>query len=417
MTISPGENFSMAMNAVWTNRFRSLLTILGIVIGITTVVTVASLLTGLRAGVVTFFDELGPDNVFLFKTSGDPNQTFEVPKERKRRPIKPEYADVIRRFSRTVEDEGVTLYVPTANGATFITAKVPGFETDNLGLLGASPNSARLSPRGFDQGRFFTDLENDRTAHVAVLGYNIAKALFPDGNAVNRSFMMDGAEYTVVGVFEKAKGGFFGENAQDVQLVIPLKTAMSRYPNVDRFMITAKARPGMRKDALEEVRGLIRLTRHVPTAAADDFSLSSPDQIIQQFDNITGLIGLIAIAISGLGLLVGGIGVMNIMLVSVTERTREIGIRKALGARRFDIIGQFLAEAMALTSTGGVLGIVVSLALTTLLGVLVPSLPAHVPGWAVLTALIVSMAVGLFFGVWPAMKAARLDPVEALRYE
>jgi putative ABC transport system permease protein len=161
----------------------------------------------------------------------------------------------------------------------------------------------------------------------------------------------------------------------------------------------------------------MRRTRHVSKDQEDDFSLQTPDQILHQFDQITGLIGLIAIAISGLGLLVGGIGVMNIMLVSVTERTREIGIRKALGARRLDIIGQFLAEAMALTSSGGLLGIVVAVLITMLVGALVPSLPSSVPSWAIITALGVSMAVGLFFGTWPAVKAARLDPVEALRYE
>ena len=417
MNIAPRETIRMAASAVWTNRFRSMLTILGIVIGITTVVTVASLLTGLRAGIVTFFDELGPDNVFVFKTSGDPNQPFETVKERKRRPIKVEYADVIRRFASTVEDVGIQLYVPSAVGGSLITARVPGFETDSLNVLGASPNSIFLSPRAFDQGRYFTDEENNRGDHVAVLGYDLAKALFPDGNAVNRTFMLGGSELRVVGVFEKAKGGFFGQNVQDSQIVIPLRTAELRFPQLERFMITAKAKPGMRKDAFDDVEAIMRRTRKVPPGKPDDFAISTPDQIIHQFDSITGLIGLVAIAISALGLLVGGIGVMNIMLVSVTERTREIGIRKALGARRLDIIGQFLSEAMALTSAGGLLGIIVAVLITTLVGILVPSLPSTVPGWAVLTALSVSTAVGLFFGVWPAVKAARLDPVEALRYE
>jgi putative ABC transport system permease protein len=417
VNITPAENISMAMSAVWTHRFRSVLTILGIVIGITTVVTVASLLTGLRAGVVSFFDELGPDNIFVFKTSGNPQQPFEPIKERKRRAIKPEYADVIRRFSSTVMDVGVALYVPPAPSGTIITAKVPGFETDSLNILGLSPNSIGLTPRSFDQGRFFTDEENQRSAHVAVLGFNIAQALFPDGDAVGRTFMLDGAELRVIGVYEKAKGGFFGENQEDSEIDLPLATAELRYPQVDRFMITARAKPGMRKDAYEDVQAIMRRTRKLATGVDNDFSISTPDQIIEQFDKITGLVGLVAIAISGLGLLVGGIGVMNIMLVSVTERTREIGVRKALGARQFDIIGQFLAEAMALTGLGGMIGIVLAILFSLLLGVLVPSLPSRIPGWAVITGFSVSVAVGLFFGTWPAVKAARLDPVEALRYE
>jgi putative ABC transport system permease protein len=417
MTISPGENISMGLAALWTHRFRSILTILGIVIGITTVVTVASLLTGLRAGVVTFFDELGPDNIFVFKTSGDPNEAFESVKERRRRPVKPEYADLIRRFSSAVQDVGVTLYVPPGVNGSIITAKVPGFETESLQIVGVSPNMIDLTPRGFDQGRYFTDEENRRAAHVAVLGFNIARALFPEGNAVRRTFMLDGAEYRVVGVLEKAKGGFFGENAEDTEIDLPLSTAETRYPQVDRFMVVSKAKPGLRKEAFDDIQAIIRRTRKVPTGIGNDFAISTPDQIIQQFDKITGLVGLVAIAISGLGLLVGGIGVMNIMLVSVTERTREIGVRKALGARRFDIIGQFLAEATALTSVGGLLGIAFAVLISLLLGVLVPKLPSHIPGWAVITGFTVSMAVGLFFGIWPAVKAARLDPVDALRYE
>ena len=396
MNISLRENMVMAMSAVWTNRFRSGLTILGIVIGITTVVTVASLLTGLRAGVITFFDELGPDNIFVSKNSGNPSALQEPIKERKRRALDPAYADTIRHFSSTVEDVSLALYIPPAPSGTIITAKVPGYDTDQLSIVGQSANAIVLTPRGLDQGRYFTDEEDNRGARVAVLGYDIAHTLFPDGSAVDRVFMMDGAEFKVVGVLEKAKGGFVGQNGQDTEVDIPLKTAVSRYPQVNRYMITCKAKPGMRKDAYDDIEAIMRRTRRLTTGQPDDFSLQTPDQIVAQIDKVTGLIGLIAIAISGLGLLVGGIGVMNIMLVSVTERTREIGIRKALGARRLDIIGQFLAEAMALTSSGGLLGIIVAVLVTMLIGALVPALPSTVPSWAVIAALGASMAVGLF---------------------
>ena len=415
MNISAAQNMKMAIQAVGAHRFRSLLTVLGIVIGITTVVTVASLLTGLREGVVTFFRELGPDNIFVYKTSGDPSQ--EPPKERKRRPMKPEYADLIRRWTTSVEDVGLQLYIPPVVEGQPITAHVPGFESENINVAGQSPNMGDIQPRDFSAGRYFTPEEDQRTAHVAIIGANVADSLYPGGNAVGSTFMMDGAEYNVIGVYAKAKGGFFGENGQDNAIVIPLRTAESRYPQIDRFMITAKAKPGKRQDAFGEVEGVMRRVRRLATGAANDFSISTPDQIIQQFDRITGLIGLVAIAISALGLLVGGIGVMNIMLVSVTERTREIGVRKAIGARRRDIIGQFLVEAMTLTGAGGVLGIVIAVLITMLVGALVPSLPSVVPTWALVTGFTVSVVVGVFFGVWPAVKAAQLDPVEALRYE
>jgi putative ABC transport system permease protein len=415
VNISVGQNVKLAIQAVGEHRFRSLLTVLGIVIGITTVVTVASLLTGLREGVVVFFEEMGPDNIFVYKTSGDPSQ--EPPKERKRRPMKPEYAEFIRRWSSTVQDVGLVLNIPPVVDGNPITARVPGFESENINVSGQSPNMGDISPRDFAAGRYFTPEEDQRTAHVAVIGFSVAESLFPGGTAIGGTMMMDGAEYTVIGVYTKAKGGFFGENGQDNAIVIPLRTAESRYPQVDRFMVIAKAKSGKREDAFAEVEGIMRRIRRMATGEKDDFAISTPDQIIQQFDRITSLIGLVAIAISALGLLVGGIGVMNIMLMSVTERTREIGVRKALGARRRDIVGQFLVEAMTLTGAGGMLGIVIAVLITMLVGALVPSLPSKVPAWALITGFSVSVIIGVFFGVWPAMKAAQLDPVDALRYE
>jgi putative ABC transport system permease protein len=415
VNISVGQNIKLAIQAVGEHRFRSLLTVLGIVIGITTVVTVASLLTGLREGVVVFFEEMGPDNIFVYKTSGDPSQ--EPPKERKRRPMKPEYAEFIRRWSSTVQDVGLVLNIPPVVDGNPITARVPGFESENINVAGQSPNMGDISPRDFAAGRYYTAEEDQRTAHVAVIGFSVAESLFPGGTAIGGTMMMDGAEYTVIGVYTKAKGGFFGENGQDNAIVIPLRTAESRYPQVDRFMIIAKAKSGKREEAFAEVEGIMRRIRRMATGEKDDFAISTPDQIIQQFDRITSLIGLVAIAISALGLLVGGIGVMNIMLMSVTERTREIGVRKALGARRRDIVGQFLVEAMTLTGAGGMLGIVIAVLITMLVGALVPSLPSKVPAWALITGFSVSVIIGVFFGVWPAMKAAQLDPVEALRYE
>lgn len=416
MQLSLGENIKMALSAVWAHRFRSGLTILGIVIGITTVVTVSSLLSGLRKGVVTFFEEFGTDNIFVSRFSGDPSSQG-TPKQRKRKPIDPSYADVIERLCPSVEETSTSLFVPTIVRGRALVAKVPGFESNNFFLSGYNSESYITQPREMKWGRVFTPDEVNRAEKIAMIGANLAEALFPGVNPVGQSFNVDGAEYRIVGVFAPAKGGFFGENGFDRQVAIPLKTAQIRYPLLDNYFITVKARKNMRDQAIDEVRGILRKLRKTPAAAEDDFSASTSDEIIRRFDSLTGMIVLVSIAISGLGLLVGGIGVMNIMLVSVTERTREIGVRKALGARRFDIVTQFLFEAMTLTGLGGVIGIVFSILVTFLVGWLVPSLPSAVPPWAVVTGFGVSVGIGLFFGVWPAFQASRLDPVEALRYE
>jgi putative ABC transport system permease protein len=410
------ENVNMALAALWAHRFRSALTILGIVIGITTVVTVSSLLTGLREGIVVFFQEFGPDNIFLARFSGDPASGGR-PNEQKRRPIRPEYAAYIERTCPSVLRTSVSLFIPTLVAGRPIVARVPAFESDNVSLVGLTYSGFLTQPRELLEGRLFTPEEAARGDKVAMLGPSLAEALFPSGSAVGRSFTLDGAEYRITGVFAPAKGGFFGENSLDFQVSIPLRTAQLRYPQVDNYYIISQARPGMRDQAVEEVRAAMRRLRRIPPGAPDDFSLTTPDQIIRRFDSLTRLVLMVSIALSALGLLVGGIGVMNIMLVSVTERTKEIGIRKAIGARRGDIGIQFLTEAMTLTGVGGLLGILLAVLATLLIGYLRPSLPSQVPTWAIFAGLGVSLSVGLFFGVWPALKAAKLDPVEALRYE
>ena len=414
--LQAGATLAMAFDAIASHKLRSGLTILGIVIGITTVVTVASLLTGLNNSIVDFFQEFGPDSIFVSRLSGDPSGANAPPKERKRKPIRPEYVNYVRSTVRSISDVALSVYIIPPPGRV-MTAKVPGYQSDNLNVTGASANLYDISPRAVRQGRIFTEPEARRAARVAVLGSSLADALFPNQDAVERPVMIDGVEYQVVGVFAKAKGGFFGENGLDRQVIIPLATARLRYPASDNFFLTAKAKPGQRAGAVDEMRDALRRIRKVPPGKADDFALSTPDSIVENFNKITGMILLISTAISGVGLLVGGIGVMNIMLVSVTERTREIGVRKAVGARRGDIVTQFLVEATTLAGTGGLIGVVFAVLVTLLISLLVPALHTVVSSWAILTGFSVSVAIGVFFGVWPAVKASRLDPVEALRYE
>ncbi len=228
---------------------------------------------------------------------------------------------------------------------------------------------------------------------------------------------MGGYNFEIVGVLEKRKAGFFGENEEDNAVFMPFRTAQKLAPARGYMLMIIRARSGQIAEALQQSEEILRRRRGVKFGDPNNFDIKTADKFIEQFDNITAMVGLIAIAISSLGLLVGGIGVMNIMLVSVTERTKEIGVRKALGARRKDIVRQFLFEAMTLTFLGGILGVLLAVGISKIIMLLVPSLPASIPSWAVIAGLTVSIGVGLIFGVWPARKASRLDPIECLRYE
>jgi putative ABC transport system permease protein len=227
---------------------------------------------------------------------------------------------------------------------------------------------------------------------------------------------VDGHTYQVIGALEKRKA-FLGDNGDDKVIYLPYFTYKKTYPNAKENAITALAYQGRVNQAIDEITGLLRRLRNDKPSDPDSFGIATADTFIKQFRDMMGTVVLVTIVISSIGLMVGGIGVMNIMLVSVTERTREIGVRKAIGARRSDITWQFLLEAMTLTGAGGVLGILAGYTVSFLIRSFVPSLPSTVPPWSVITGLVVSVSIGLFFGLWPAVKASRLDPIVALRYE
>src|SRR5687768_13621792 len=408
----------MALDSVRSHKFRSFLTVLGIVIGVMTAITIASILTGMRQSIVSIIEEYGTNNIYAFHLSTGP-RTGEDRSERLRKPLTAADADAIATQASAVEE--VALVAPNVgySGGPFddnVTYKGHNYRWGNT--QGVSPNYASVVNIALKEGRFITESDDQQRANVMVIGVNAADALFPgQNNIAGTEVRMGGYNFEVIGVLEKRKAGFFGENEEDNAVYIPFRTAQKIAPARGYILMIIRGRTGRVIDALTEAEEILRRRRGVKFGDPNNFDIKTADKFIEQFDSITAMIGLVAIAISCLGLLVGGIGVMNIMLVSVTERTKEIGVRKAIGARRRDIVRQFLFEAMMLTFLGGVLGVLLATGISKLIMLLVPSLPATIPTWAVVTGLTVSIGVGLIFGVWPARKASRLDPIECLRYE
>ncbi|MBA3335802.1 MAG: ABC transporter permease [Acidobacteria bacterium] len=414
----PAEILRMALDSIRANKFRSLLTILGIVVGIMTAIIVASILTGLRQSIVAMIEEYGTSNIYAFHLStgfGDADRS-----ERSRKPLTEEDAAAILKQSSAVED--ITSIAPQIGsfGAGFDDNLT--YESKNYRWAltdGVEPNYGQITNLILREGRFITESDNQQRRNVLVIGINAADALFPnkEGEIVGESVRMNGTTWEIIGVVEKRKAGFFGENEEDRKVFMPLRTARKAAPQRDYILHIIKAKPEQVQTALLDSEAVLRQRRNVKFGEPNNFDIKTADNFIEQFDSITAMIGLIAIAISSLGLLVGGIGVMNIMLVSVTERTKEIGIRKAIGATKGAIILQFLLEAMTLTFFGGIVGVTLAVTISQLIMLFVPSLPASIPLWAVISGLTVSIGVGLVFGVLPARKAAKLDPIECLRYE
>ncbi|MGD9563710.1 MAG: ABC transporter permease [Pyrinomonadaceae bacterium] len=417
-TSLPVEVLRMAYDSVVSHKFRSFLTILGIVVGIITAVVVASILTGFRQSVIKMFEDYGTNNIYLFHLStgfGPSNRD-----ERNRKPLTLDDANAIMAQSTRVYD--------IATVAVNIGSWGTGFD-DNMiykdknfrwaGTDGVTPNYLEVANVKLQEGRWLTEMDNHERRNVLVVGVNAVEALF-DGDsaeAIGKVIRMNGDSWEIVGVLEKREAGFFGENEEDRKIFMPFRTARKVAPTRDAVLHIAQAKPGFLNEAVQEIEGILRVRREVKTGEPNNFDVKTADDFMKQFDGMIAGIGAAAIAISCLGLMVGGIGVMNIMLVSVTERTKEIGIRKAIGATRGAIVLQFLAEAMALTLLGGLIGVVISVGISNLILLLIPALPAKVELWMILTSLGVSIAIGLIFGVLPARKAANLDPIECLRYE
>jgi len=408
------ENLWLALDTLRTHKFRSLLTVLGVLIGTTTVILVASLIQGLSQQMADVAESFGTRTIFIYKL---PPFTFNPTREeRLRKPLTYEDMQALKADCPDLEDVGATIFNWQPPAPPFVTVKYKGQEMVDAQFFGNTANNFIITNSELADGRLFNEVDDLHRRDVAVIGAEITSRFFVNEDPIGKTIVVDGHNFTVIGTLARRKE-FAGDTTTDRRVYLPYYTYKKYYPNVKDNFINALAVPGRMDQALEEIKGTLRLRRHVKPADPDSFSVSTADSVVQQFDQIISTVALVMIVLSSIGLLVGGIGVMNIMLVSVTERTREIGVRKAIGARRSDITWQFLLEAMTLTGAGGLIGIAIGWLFSFTIRSIFPSMPTTVPVWSIIVGFMVAVSVGLFFGMWPALKASRLDPIVALRYE
>ncbi|HVG20157.1 MAG TPA: ABC transporter permease [Blastocatellia bacterium] len=414
-----GENVLMAFDTIRTHKVRSALTMLGVIGGTMTVIAISSFLTGLREFVLEQTKRFGPDMVFVTKYDQIGMRFTRLSQaERMRKNITVEDAQAMAELP-SVLGVSPTMFVGSFSPtAAQIPVKYRGVEANRPIILGASSQYDEVRNVYIKLGRFFVRAEEEHKAQVAVIGSAIADTLYPGLDPIGKEVEIEGKIYQVIGVMEKAPGSLFGGDAfEDRQVIVPFETIKRDHPEIEDISVTVKAKPDQFGRMIDEITELMRRRRSVPADKPNDFGISTPGSLFEVISQVASLATMIVFPLSAAGLLVGGIGVMNIMLVSVTERTKEIGIRRAIGAKKADIIWQFLTEAITLTALGGVIGILIGWLISLALRRLAPTLPSIIPLWAVLLGFFVSCSVGLIFGLWPAIKAARLDPIEALRYE
>ncbi len=402
----------MAFDTLRANKLRSALTILGVSVGVITVIFMVSIIQGLNKAFAEQVESLGSNTIFVSKfqpSFGRP----PGPEEIHRKDLTMDDAEVLRREAPSLAG------VSPIHRMLAVTARYQNKQTDTPILFGVTPYYEFVHTQYVARGRFIKDLDMDNRENVVILGVDVARALFPYEDPIDKQVRINGNPYHVIGVMEPL-GNFFGQS-RDNSLFIPISTFDKYYPDrpfpeVVFFIIVRPQSRAFVKSAIDEITDILRRRRRVPADAPNNFGISSQDSLLDIYNQLTGATALVLTAISFVALMIGGIGVMNIMLVSVTERTKEIGLRKAVGATRLNILSQFLIEAVVLTAIGGLAGLVVGELLALVINTYSP-LPAFVPLWAIGVGVGISAAVGIVFGLWPAWKAARLDPIEALRWE
>lgn len=412
-----GENARMALETLRDHKMRSFLTVLGVVIGVAAQIFVASILVGFNTSTRDMLEQFGANTLWVQRFNAGIHVGRISTEERQRKVLTYDDAMAVQAECPSVQAVDVEIYQDWWSSPRAITARYQGHEVFNIDHSGVTPNYAVVNNAQTAEGRWFTDIENEHREDVVIIGHGIEEALFPQHDAIGKQILIDGVNYTVLGVLQKRKEYLISDDSQDKIAKIPYRTYQKHHPQDHEGVISAMAYPGKMAQARDEVTTVLRIRRHVPPNKPDDFGIDSADALADQFKQILSMTFLMTIVVSSIGLLVGGVGVMNIMLMSVTERTHEIGVRKAIGAKKSDIIRQFLTEAVVLTGAGGVIGVILGMAAALGITLIFKSLTTTVPLWAIVSGVVVAMSVGLFFGMYPAVKAARLDPVEALRYE